>query len=233
VAAFLKRVKEPRLRGEGGHLKLVLPQGFMRGGNSPEVEKFLEKSSAIMKDAEVAVELQGDGWNVKEITSVFESLIEPAKASVIYWSSEDPETSALLRRTGFCRENLVSEPGKSARNRRNPSGSLVIEGSLRSGARHEHSGDIVVLGNVNEGAELVSEGSIIIFGRLRGVVHAGTGKRNGAVVCAEKFEASQVRIGEHLGRIEQGSAWWGRSVIIRVVGGEIVVKGRKTVSRET
>jgi septum site-determining protein MinC len=232
MAVSLKRSEEPRLRGEGDHLKLIMPQGFMGGGISPAVGKFLEKASPIMKGAGVVVELLGDGWSVKEIISVFENIIEPAKASVIHWSSGDPGTAVMLRRAGFCLEEFASEERESVKDHGINSGSLFIEDSLRSGARYEHPGDIIVLGNVNEGAELLSEGSIVVCGRLRGVVHAGTGKRNGAVVCAEKFEASQVRIGDHLGRIEQGSTWWGRSVIIRVVGGEIVVKGRKSVNRE-
>ncbi|HDQ92743.1 MAG TPA: hypothetical protein ENN89_01325 [Synergistetes bacterium] len=232
MAASLKRVEAPRLRGEGDHLKLIVPSGFMSEGNSPAVEKFLEKASPIMNGAGVMVELLGERWNMQEIISVFEIIVEPAKASVLNWISADPVTDVRLRRAGLCPGGNGGEERRQGRGRNVPAASLVIENSLRSGARHEHPGDIIVLGNVNEGAELVSEGSIIVSGRLRGVVHAGTGKRDGAVVFAGRLETSQVRIGEHLGRIEQDSRWWGRSVIIRVANGEIVVKGRKSVNRE-
>ena len=53
---------------------------------------------------------------------------------------------------------------------------------------------MVVMGDVNSGAEIVAGGSIIIWGRLRGLVHAGAGGDEKAVVCALEFAPTQLRI---------------------------------------
>ena len=65
---------------------------------------------------------------------------------------------------------------------------------MRSGAKVTHEGSVVVLGDVNPGAEVVAGGSVIVWGRLRGVVHAGAGGDEKAVVCALELAPTQLRI---------------------------------------
>jgi len=75
---------------------------------------------------------------------------------------------------------------------------VFLERTLRSGHKVSHPGHIVVLGDVNPGAELIAGGNIIVWGRLRGVVHAGAGGDEDAVVCALDLSPTQLRIADKI-----------------------------------
>jgi len=57
---------------------------------------------------------------------------------------------------------------------------------------------VVVIGDVNPGAEITAGGNVIVWGRLRGVVHAGAGGDEEAVVCALDLAPTQLRIAGHI-----------------------------------
>jgi septum site-determining protein MinC len=75
---------------------------------------------------------------------------------------------------------------------------VFLERTLRSGHKIKHPGHIVVLGDVNPGAELIAGGNIIVWGRLLGVVHAGAGGDEEAVVCALDLSPTQLRIADKI-----------------------------------
>ena len=75
---------------------------------------------------------------------------------------------------------------------------VFVERTLRSGHKISYPGHIVVLGDVNPGAELVAGGNIIVWGKLLGVVHAGAGGDEGAVVCALDLSPTQLRIADKI-----------------------------------
>jgi septum site-determining protein MinC len=75
---------------------------------------------------------------------------------------------------------------------------VFLERTLRSGHKVKHPGHIVVLGDVNPGAELIAGGNIIVWGRLLGVVHAGAGGDEDAVVCALDLSPTQLRIADKI-----------------------------------
>lgn len=75
---------------------------------------------------------------------------------------------------------------------------VFLERTLRSGHKVKHPGHIVVLGDVNPGAELIAGGNIIVWGRLLGVVHAGAGGDEEAVVCALDLSPTQLRIADKI-----------------------------------
>ena len=75
---------------------------------------------------------------------------------------------------------------------------VFLERTLRSGHKVSHPGHIVVLGDVNPGAELIAGGNIIVWGRLLGVVHAGAGGDEKAVVCALDLSPTQLRIADKI-----------------------------------
>lgn len=75
---------------------------------------------------------------------------------------------------------------------------IFLERTLRSGHKVKHPGHIVVLGDVNPGAELIAGGNIIVWGRLLGVVHAGAGGDEDAVVCALDLSPTQLRIADKI-----------------------------------
>ena len=70
----------------------------------------------------------------------------------------------------------------------------ILQHGLRAGFRGEYRGSVVVLGDVNPGAELIAAGDVIVMGALRGVVHAGAGGRESAIVYARPIASAQIRI---------------------------------------
>ena len=81
---------------------------------------------------------------------------------------------------------------------------IVVRRTLRSGASIRHEGHIIVVGDVNPGAELISTCDVIVWGKLRGLVHAGALGDSNAIVCALRFEPTQLRIGNSIARMPEG-----------------------------
>ena len=73
---------------------------------------------------------------------------------------------------------------------------FVYRGYLRSGHRLRRQENILVIGDINPGAEVISEGDILVWGRLRGVVHAGVGGNQRAIIAALDLEPTQMRIAD-------------------------------------
>jgi septum site-determining protein MinC len=71
---------------------------------------------------------------------------------------------------------------------------LLVRRTLRSGYRLQYSGHVIVVGDVNPGAEIIAGGDVIVWGRLKGVVHAGAGGNDQAIVCALDLSPTQLRI---------------------------------------
>ncbi len=75
---------------------------------------------------------------------------------------------------------------------------VMIDHTLRSGRTVRCEGHVVVYGDVNPGAEIIAGGSVIVWGRLRGMVHAGAGGDEKAVVCALDLAPTQLRIAGYI-----------------------------------
>lgn len=71
---------------------------------------------------------------------------------------------------------------------------VLIRRTLRSGYSLQHSGHVVLIGDANPGSEIVAGGDVVVWGHLRGMVHAGAGGDEGAVVCALDLSPIQLRI---------------------------------------
>ena len=71
---------------------------------------------------------------------------------------------------------------------------ILIRRTLRSGYSIKNAGHVVIIGDVNPGAEIIAGGDVLVWGKLRGVVHAGAGGNEDAVVCALDLSPTQLRI---------------------------------------
>jgi len=71
---------------------------------------------------------------------------------------------------------------------------VLVHRTLRSGFSLHYDGHVVIIGDVNPGAEIIASGDVIVWGRLRGMVHAGAGGNDGAIVCALDLAPTQLRI---------------------------------------
>jgi septum site-determining protein MinC len=103
----------------------------------------------------------------------------------------------------------------------------VLHRSLRSGQRVEHRGDVIITGHVNDGAEVLASGNVTVIGRLNGLVHAGYeggDEAPDAVVVSRCMEAKQVRIGSKIGSLGRDAEWWGKSVIVNVRDGAVLIE---------
>ena len=88
----------------------------------------------------------------------------------------------------FDQEDLVDE------------NTILVQRTLRSGQSVRYDGNVVVMGDVNPGAEVAATGNVIVMGALRGVVHAGAGGNENAVVMAFRLQPTQLRIANHITR---------------------------------
>lgn len=220
----VRRREDLELRGEGGNLRLLIPSRLRGEETSMEAMAFLEKTSPIMKGADIIVDLRGEGWSRSDIFQVVDRIISPAEAKVAAWSAEDPEVLSWMNRVGL---TTYSRPDPKIRKRLPPgiaTPTLLVEESLRSGQKIENVGDVIVLGNVNDGAEIVAGGSIFVMGRLRGLAHAGLEREDKAFIVALKFEANQVRIGGKISYVDDSCPWSGKCVSMKVNKGTIAVR---------
>ncbi len=76
----------------------------------------------------------------------------------------------------------------------------MVRRTIRSGQVIRYAGHIVIYGDVNPGAEIIASGDVLVWGKLRGVVHAGAGGDERAVVGALLLAPTQLRIGSHIAR---------------------------------
>lgn len=102
--------------------------------------------------------------------------------------SKGSNNSVLPNATALDQEDLVDE------------NTILVQRTLRSGQTIRYNGNVVVLGDVNPGAEISASGNVIVMGALRGVVHAGAGGDEKAIVLAFKLQPTQLRISEHITR---------------------------------
>ncbi len=112
------------------------------------------------------------------------------------------EQLVLLERSlrsagGFTLTQVVHE---QQRERRRPDRARLVRGTLHSGQHIRHDGNVVVLGDINPGSEVIATRDVMILGRVRGVVHAGAGGDEEAVVAAFRLQPIQLRIADVVSR---------------------------------
>lgn len=72
---------------------------------------------------------------------------------------------------------------------------VVLENSLRSGQQvYAKDASLVILGSINSGAECVADGDVIVFGQLSGRVLAGASGNTSAKIFTTSFHAELVSI---------------------------------------
>jgi septum site-determining protein MinC len=105
------------------------------------------------------------------------------------------------------------------------SGSLLIEGSVRSGQAIQHmEGDVTVLGSVASGAEVIAGGSIHVYGALRGRAIAGAAGNARARIFSRKFEAELIAVdGLYKTADDLGAQHRGQPVQISLNGDAIIM----------
>jgi len=108
---------------------------------------------------------------------------------------------------------------------------VIVPHSLRAGFRGEYKGSVVILGDVNPGAEVIAGGDVIVMGALRGMVHAGSGGQQDAIVWARPIASPQIRLGDAMARAPEDNALQsmrrieeGHAEIARLHDGAIIIE---------
>jgi septum site-determining protein MinC len=165
----------------------------------------LEQTPSFFKGGRVALDIGPRQLSQSELEHVGE-LLETHQMSLWAIISEADETrqaavslglettlassQAAQRRTGDGNEKPQPDEQKA----------ILVRRTLRSGQALHHAGHVVVIGDVNPGAEIIAGGDVLVWGRLRGIVHAGAGGDDTAVVCALTLAPTQLRISRHIAR---------------------------------
>uniref|UniRef100_A0A7C2ICZ3 Septum site-determining protein MinC n=1 Tax=Ammonifex degensii TaxID=42838 RepID=A0A7C2ICZ3_9THEO len=101
---------------------------------------------------------------------------------------------------------------------------ILVQQTLRSGQSIFYAGNVIILGDVNPGAEVTAAGDVVVTGRLRGMVHAGAGGNEAAVVVAFWLEPTQLRIADHLPWLPEERLPAGSPGVARVKNGVVTVE---------
>ncbi len=223
---FVEQGNEPRilLKGTGYGIRIILPDDATDEQVLDEARSSVDELVRIAGDTGLVIDCKKRRFTPDFLSRLLCDFVWAGGFHVLSWTADDGETLELFRNTGF----ITGEPVSGRPDgERVETGSLILTQSLRSGQMVEHDGDVMLLGHMNEGAEIRASGNIFVHGRLKGVVHAGTrGGEHG--VWAERFEATQVRIGGKIcSSLGRGSAWWGKAVLIALENGQLVARELK------
>lgn len=126
--------------------------------------------------------------------------------------------------------DAVPEPDETAGADSAPSsqaaGSLLIEGSVRSGQSIVHmEGDVTVLGSVASGAEVIAGGSLHVYGTLRGRAIAGAVGNARARIFCRKLEAELLSIdGLYKTAEDLSPQFRGQAVQVSLDGDSMIMK---------
>lgn len=184
----------------------------------------VESQPSFFQGARLTLDVGSHALRVAELSALRDQLSEHG---LNLWAvlSESPLTETTAQNLGLA--TRLSKPRplqvQSAAEEIPAEAAKWVKGPLRSGARVTHEGPVVVMGDVNPGAEIVAGGSVIIWGRLRGVVHAGAGGDEKAVVCALELSPTQLRIA---GMIAVSPRKQGKNQpeVARLVDGQLVAE---------
>lgn len=217
------QASEISIKGTAEGLLVTLGEGVW-----PEVlvalEKHLAESPGFFEGARVILQLGDRVLGVEELQGAAELLARrELKVDAVVASA--PDTRRAAEELGWRARKPVERRQAARRAAEDVSYGVLVRRTLRSGQAIQHAGHVVVLGDVNPGAEVVAGGDVVVWGRLGGVVHAGAGGDDQALVCALELAPIQLRIGDHIARApdEEPRVSTGPE-IARVREGRIVVE---------
>ncbi len=194
-----------KLRGTLGGLNLLIEPG----DTAPSVEQGLLSKRELLMENVVTLQVAEQVG-----AEVFEAAVQGIRAA-----------SGEVR---YVRGERPSLPGGDEAR------TVIVPHSVRAGFRGEYKGSVVILGDVNPGAEIVAGGDVIVMGALRGVVHAGAGGNEGAIVWARPIASPQIRLGDAMARTPQDNAMHGMrkiaegaAEIARLQEGAIVIEAHR------
>lgn len=161
----------------------------------------LDEQVGFLKGARLALDVGNRIIDTQELVTLQDAI---SSRQLELWAvlSSNPETEENAQSIG-----LAIKIGRFSPELELPSvGTHIQEGgqaillrrTLRSGYSIKNPGHVVVIGDVNPGAEIIAGGDVVVWGKLRGVVHAGAGGDEEAIVCALDLSPTQLRIAGYI-----------------------------------
>jgi len=155
----------------------------------------LDQQREFLKGARLALDVGNHMLKAAEMGLLRNQISE---RDVILWAvlSNSPTTERTAQTLGLETRLSRSKPEPAAQDTRYQDGdpAILVHRTLRSGYSLQNSGHVIILGDVNPGAQIISGGDVIVWGHLRGMVHAGAGGNENAVICALDLAPTQLRI---------------------------------------
>jgi septum site-determining protein MinC len=183
------------IKGTGQGLVLSVPAGEWSEIRRAVVQAIDERAE-FFRSARLALQVDAHELGAAELGGLRDEL---ARRDVGLWAvlSSSPITKSAAADLGLALElEKADAPAEEQ-----PLDTLIdgeeavlVIRTLHSGNVLRNPGHVIVMGDVNPGAEIAAGGNVIVWGRLRGVVHAGAGGDEAAVVCALDLAPTQLRI---------------------------------------
>jgi len=185
-----------QIKGIREGLLIVLGEGDWEDVRTRFLEE-VDEQAAFLKGARLAVDVGNHTIKAVEMGSLRDALSDRglslwAVISTSATTEVTAQTLGLATRLNKPRQDRDARPldttvqsGEQA---------VLVHRTLRSGFSLHYDGHVVIIGDVNPGAEIIASGDVIVWGRLRGMVHAGAGGNDGAIVCALDLAPTQLRI---------------------------------------
>lgn len=170
-------------------------------GESPWEEAYealidhLDQQREFLKGARMALDV---GNHVLKAAEMGQLRNQISEREVTLWAviSNSPTTERTAQTLGLETRLARSKPEPAGHDTRYQDGdpAILVQRTLRSGYSLQNPGHVVIVGDVNPGAQIISGGDVIVWGHLRGMVHAGAGGNEAAVICALDLAPTQLRI---------------------------------------
>ena len=185
------------VKGVGDGLLIHVPEGAWDEVLASLVQT-VDEGGEFFRGARLALQLDERELGAADLGHLRDVL---AGREVNLWAllATSPSTRSAAADLGLALE--LVRPSAAAREADEPidtelpgEHAALVHRTLRSGNHIHYAGHVVVVGDVNPGAEIIAGGDVIVWGRLRGVVHAGAGGNEQAVVCALDLAPTQLRI---------------------------------------
>jgi septum site-determining protein MinC len=189
------------IKGVGEELHITVPPGPWQSVR-PTLLQAIDDRAEFFRGARIVLDLVDRDLRAAQLGELRDDL---AKRQVIFsallTTSDDTRNAAAnlglpLQTTNTPHDPDELEPTALVEAEGEPA--RLIDYTLRSGVTIHTPGHVIMLGDVNPGAEIIAGGNVIVWGRLRGVVHAGAGGDERALVCALDLSPTQLRIAGHI-----------------------------------
>ena len=202
-----------------------------------ELDSILARSPGFFSGRAIIVDVSGLKVSKRELAAFMADLHERSIRIMALEGADESMTGLGLPPaiSGGKPADIIDVPGEPSAEAEPQSdaapltshvGSLLIEGSVRSGqAVHHMEGDVTVMGSIASGAEVIAGGSIHVYGALRGRAIAGAGGNTRARIFCRKLEAELLAIdGLYKTADDLGPKLHGQAVQVSLDGDSMIMK---------